>query len=234
MTMVGDDIYMVEFTIKDIIQKLLGNIEPIGDTYYDDIRYQNLEEVGELYYWLTEQMVLVATHSRKDLYSVSRNAELAGRYCDYALDLLSSVKDEDHHTVYAKWSYVNKREYVYRVIVPTVAVEHILKQVISAVRQLQKIFYLTSALTVVQECLRMVIQMDELCPMCKKHEATVKTERAKTIIKGIEVEYNETVYFCSYLGEGDEDAYFIPPKVMNENIRRARESYKARMDGDTE
>lgn len=100
---------MVEFTIKDIVQKLLGNIEPIGDTYYDDICYQNLKEVGELYYWLTEQMVLVATHNRKDLYSVSRNAELAGRYCDYASDLLSSVKGEDHHTVYAKWSYVNKK-----------------------------------------------------------------------------------------------------------------------------
>lgn len=71
--------------------------------------------------------------------------------------------------------------------------------------------------------------MSELCPMCKKHEAIVKTERAKTIIKGIEVEYNETVYFCSYLGEDDEDAYFIPSKVMNENLRRARESYEAKM-----
>ena len=68
--------------------------------------------------------------------------------------------------------------------------------------------------------------MAELCPMCKKHEAIIITERAKTIINDVEVEYNETVYFCSYLGEGDEDAYFIPPKVMNENIQRAREAYK--------
>lgn len=76
--------------------------------------------------------------------------------------------------------------------------------------------------------------MVELCPMCKKHEAIIKTEVARTIIRGIEVEYNETVYFCSTLGEDDEDAYFIPPKVMNENLRRARESYEAKMDGDTE
>ena len=73
--------------------------------------------------------------------------------------------------------------------------------------------------------------MVELCPMCKKHEAIIKTEAARTIIRGIEVEYNETVYFCSTLGE---DAYFIPPKVMNENLRRARESYEAKMNGDAE
>lgn len=68
--------------------------------------------------------------------------------------------------------------------------------------------------------------MTELCPMCKKHEAIIKTERVKTIIKGVEVEYDEIVYFCVYLGEKDEDAYFIPPKVMNENLRRAREAYE--------
>ena len=76
--------------------------------------------------------------------------------------------------------------------------------------------------------------MVELCPMCKKHEAIIKTEVVKTIIKGIEVEYNETVYFCSTLDKDDEDAYFIPPKVMNENLQRARESYEAKMEGDIE
>lgn len=66
----------------------------------------------------------------------------------------------------------------------------------------------------------------ELCPMCKKHEAIINTRRVKTIIKGVEVEYDETYYFCSTLGEQDDDAYFIPPKVMNENLRRAREAYE--------
>lgn len=68
--------------------------------------------------------------------------------------------------------------------------------------------------------------MAQLCPMCKKHEAIINTRRVKTIIKGVEVEYDETDYFCSTLGEDDEDAYFIPPKVMNENLRRAREVYE--------
>lgn len=65
-----------------------------------------------------------------------------------------------------------------------------------------------------------------LCPMCKKHPAIIRTERAKTIINDAIVEYDETVYFCSTLGEEDEDAYFYPPKVMTENLARAREAYE--------
>ena len=69
--------------------------------------------------------------------------------------------------------------------------------------------------------------MAELCPMCKKHEAIINTRRVKTIIKGIKVEHDETYYFCSYLGEDDDCAYFVPAKVMDENLRRAREAYEA-------
>lgn len=65
-----------------------------------------------------------------------------------------------------------------------------------------------------------------LCPMCKKHMAIILNRKAKTIIKNEEVEFNETVYFCSTLGEDDEDAYFIPPKVMNENLLNAKNAYR--------
>jgi len=65
-----------------------------------------------------------------------------------------------------------------------------------------------------------------LCPMCKKHPAIIKSEKATTIIKDTAVEYEEVVYFCSTLGENDEDAYFIPPKVMDENLLRARNAYR--------
>ncbi len=65
-----------------------------------------------------------------------------------------------------------------------------------------------------------------LCPMCKKHPAIIKIEKATTIIKDTSVEYDELVYFCSTLGEDDEDAYFIPPKVMDENMLRARNAYR--------
>ena len=71
------------------------------------------------------------------------------------------------------------------------------------------------------------MKMAELCPMCKKHEAIINTRRVKTIIKGVEVEHDETYYFCSYLGEDDDCAYFVTAKVMDENLRRAKEAYEA-------
>ena len=69
-----------------------------------------------------------------------------------------------------------------------------------------------------------------VCPMCQKHRAIILEEKTTTIIKGEKVEYNETVYFCSTLGEDDEDAYFVPSKVMNENLLKARNAYR-RMKG---
>lgn len=62
--------------------------------------------------------------------------------------------------------------------------------------------------------------------MCKKHGAIILEEKATTIIKGEKVEYNETVYFCSTLGEDDEDAYFVPSKVMDDNLLKARNAYR--------
>ena len=70
------------------------------------------------------------------------------------------------------------------------------------------------------------------CPMCKKHDALIIEEKVNTIIRDTPVEYDEIVVFCSYLGENDPDAYFIPPKVMNENLRRAKESWlRKQLDG---
>ncbi len=65
-----------------------------------------------------------------------------------------------------------------------------------------------------------------LCPMCKMHPAIIKIEKSKMSIKDTEVEYDESMYFCSTLGEDDEDAYFIPPKMMDENLLRARNAYR--------
>lgn len=65
----------------------------------------------------------------------------------------------------------------------------------------------------------------EKCPMCKKHDAIIIKRKAKGLYKGKYVDYEETVYFCSFLGEDDPDSYFVPPKVMNENIRKIKEAY---------
>ena len=65
---------------------------------------------------------------------------------------------------------------------------------------------------------------DELCPMCKKHDAIILKEWTSMDIDGLPVEYENTTYFCSFLGKDDSDAYFVPPKVMNENVRQLRKA----------
>ncbi len=82
---------MAEYNIKEIIEKLLGNITPIGETNYDEKCFKNIKEWGELYYWLTEKLLDVVENNRKDLYSVNRCAEEAERQCSYALDNLLNV-----------------------------------------------------------------------------------------------------------------------------------------------
>lgn len=68
--------------------------------------------------------------------------------------------------------------------------------------------------------------MIKLCPMCKKHNAIIINRMAKGYYKGKYVDCEETVYFCSTLGEDDPEAYFVPPKVMNKNILRVMQAYE--------
>ena len=79
---------MTEYNIKEIIKKLLGSIQPIGETNYDEQCFENIKEWGELCYWITERLITVVESNRKDLYSVNKCAEEAERQCSYALDLL--------------------------------------------------------------------------------------------------------------------------------------------------
>ncbi len=63
------------------------------------------------------------------------------------------------------------------------------------------------------------------CEICgKEHLVDIIKEKATTYIKDELVEYEETVYFC---GNSDEDeAYYIPAKVLNENLMNARNAYR--------
>lgn len=68
--------------------------------------------------------------------------------------------------------------------------------------------------------------MNQLCPMCKKHEAIIINQIAKGYRNGKYVDYEETVFFCSTLGKDDPDAYFVPPKVMDKNLLRLMQAYE--------
>lgn len=67
------------------------------------------------------------------------------------------------------------------------------------------------------------IQMD--CPICNKvHEVEERTRVARTKIKGEEVDYLETYYYCV---NGDEDENeFATGKMESENLMNARNAYR--------
>lgn len=68
--------------------------------------------------------------------------------------------------------------------------------------------------------------MTELFPMCKKHKIIIRTSKAFTEINGKPIEYDEEYCYCTTLGENDPDCYFIPPKLMNKNLQKARNTYE--------
>ena len=67
------------------------------------------------------------------------------------------------------------------------------------------------------------IQMD--CPICSKvHEIGERTRAARTKIKGEDVDYLETYYYCAN-GDADENE-FSTGKMESENLMNARNAYR--------
>ena len=67
------------------------------------------------------------------------------------------------------------------------------------------------------------------CPLCGKvHEIEVRTHIARTIIKGEEVNYEETYYFCQNSEEDENE--FVTGKMENENLLKARNAYRIEHD----
>lgn len=67
------------------------------------------------------------------------------------------------------------------------------------------------------------IQME--CPMCGKiHEVEERKRVAHTIIKGEEVAYEETYYFCQYSDEDESE--FASGKMENANLLNACNAYR--------
>ena len=60
------------------------------------------------------------------------------------------------------------------------------------------------------------------CPFCNtEHLIKVKEKKAKAIIKNLEVEYTETYYYCPI-----KNSEFIPDKMAEENMLKAKDKYK--------
>lgn len=63
------------------------------------------------------------------------------------------------------------------------------------------------------------------CPICDEiHEVEIRERETSASIKGEEIKYFEKVYYCSH--STDEECEFESGKLVNENLLRARNSYR--------
>ena len=70
--------------IIDVVNKLIGPIEPIGETHADNIRYENLENMIELMKSLHMRIDAIATdYKDRPEFSMNRAGKFADEYLDW-------------------------------------------------------------------------------------------------------------------------------------------------------
>ncbi len=69
----------MDLTIKEVVEKLIGNINPIGDTTQDTIRFGNLKNTCDLVDELISDIAHVANRKSSEEYSVKKAAEYASK-----------------------------------------------------------------------------------------------------------------------------------------------------------
>jgi putative zinc finger/helix-turn-helix YgiT family protein len=64
------------------------------------------------------------------------------------------------------------------------------------------------------------------CPFCNEpHDVQIRKRITKALVKKEPVEYEQTYYYCP-----NEDEEFVPEKIMNENLLKARDAYRKNKD----
>lgn len=69
------------------------------------------------------------------------------------------------------------------------------------------------------------IELDTVCPMCKKHKTIAVFDIDTTVYRGVDVEYPRVTFFCSTLGEDDDDAYFMHGTLWDINTSMMQACY---------
>jgi hypothetical protein len=76
----------------DIIKKLIGNIEPVGESNQDELRYHNLGETIELVDKLITDISRAAMNFDRPEYSMSR---IGKRAKEYLRDLRECLEEDE-------------------------------------------------------------------------------------------------------------------------------------------
>lgn len=75
--------------IYEVVTKLVGPIDPVGETNTDDARYKNLEVMTELVNRLLTDIDYVAANKDRPEFSMSR----AGKHASEAFDIYGITND---------------------------------------------------------------------------------------------------------------------------------------------
>jgi|WetSurMetagenome_2_1015567.scaffolds.fasta_scaffold128985_3 hypothetical protein len=63
--------------LKDVVMKLVGNIEPIGETNTDNYRFENLKQLCSLIEELVFEVEKIARNKDRPEFSIKRAGEYA-------------------------------------------------------------------------------------------------------------------------------------------------------------
>lgn len=72
----------------------------------------------------------------------------------------------------------------------------------------------------------LIEEVERDCPYCNKvHKLDFRRRTDKIIMKDKSVEYEEFYYLCPLVESQEEDNEFVPAKLMDENLSRAKYAY---------
>lgn len=63
--------------IKEILERLLGKIEPVGETNEDNKRFENLDRYREVLNFIIDRLLICANYKNDNRYSVNKIGEEA-------------------------------------------------------------------------------------------------------------------------------------------------------------
>ena len=70
----------MEFEVYDVVTKLIGDVEPIGDSSADEFRYRNLKAMTNLVDRLLTDIVRVALQAGRQEASIRRAGKFAEQF----------------------------------------------------------------------------------------------------------------------------------------------------------
>lgn len=75
-------------TEYEIVKKLIGEIQPVGETNTDNERYENLQEMCDLIRNLVADVIKVSQEVNRQEYSIKRAGEYASNFIIHEMGIL--------------------------------------------------------------------------------------------------------------------------------------------------